>query len=544
MDTDQINSLENAGQEEIEKLLQSLATQLGTCMTFPELSAAGRRERVWRALFRWLESEETASSVQTAALALLRILTRDEDGLDRVVTSERVDRLIALAGLQTQECMEQKPDNNPDYKVIEEAAKCMCNLCRQSGAARRLAAGSAACLQGLTLRLRAFREPELTHDVKLYSLKLLFLLSTLCPEIRLPLVHDHHGLTYMTEVLDMLLSTSLASAAPDDERARGVELASEILKVVYSVTHSLASPDEEDEGHLMRLTEVLREYLVLSNTTEDLTNFVVQVLTTVPSNCYPALLVPEAPGARPDSGDDTAALDTVLHLLGVKLQQTQSLPASCQREQLTPILAMMSYSSKACRAIRRYFRAQILPPRRDVLTRPEEGSSLRSQLIRLMTSPVSEVKVLAAHLLFVLCKEDVGRFVKYTGYGNAAGLLAARGLMLGGPRPAGYSSDSDSDTEEYVRYQDSMDPVTGRVEPPRPDPMAGYSEERKIHEAEKLVTLINQSIDNGLIQPCRVGADGKPHPISHVLELQEGAAAAATGSSAGAARPQTDSDSE
>ena len=68
--------------------------------------------------------------------------------------------------------------------VIEEAAKCMCNLCRQSSAARQLAAGSAACLQGLTLRLRAFREPELTHGVKLYSLNLLFLLSTLCPEIR------------------------------------------------------------------------------------------------------------------------------------------------------------------------------------------------------------------------------------------------------------------------------------------------------------------------------------------------------------------------
>ena len=49
---------------------------------------------------------------------------------------------------------------------------------------------------------------------------------------------------------------------------------------------------------------------------------------------------------------------------------------------------------------------QILPPRRDVLVRPEEGSSLRSQLVRLMTSPVLEVKMLAAHLLFVLCKED------------------------------------------------------------------------------------------------------------------------------------------
>lgn len=41
------------------------------------------------------------------------------------------------------------------------------------------------------------------------------------------------------------------------------------------------------------------------------------------------------------------------------------------------------------------------------------------------------------------------RFIKYTGYGNAAGLLAARGLMAGG-RPEGqYSEDEDTDTEEY-----------------------------------------------------------------------------------------------
>ena len=49
--------------------------QLRTCMTFPELSADGRRERVWRALFRWLRTAETKPSIQTAALALLRIFT-------------------------------------------------------------------------------------------------------------------------------------------------------------------------------------------------------------------------------------------------------------------------------------------------------------------------------------------------------------------------------------------------------------------------------------------------------------------------------------
>ena len=44
----------------------------------------------------------------------------------------------------------------------------------------------------------------------------------------------------------------------------------------------------------------------------------------------------------------------------------------------------------------------------------------------------------------------VGRFIKHTGYGNAAGLLARRGLMMGGTTETEYtSSDDDSETEEY-----------------------------------------------------------------------------------------------
>ena len=50
---------------------------------------------------------------------------------------------------------------------------------------------------------------------------------------------------------------------------------------------------------------------------------------------------------------------------------------------------------------------------------------------------------------FSLSLLAVSRFVKYTGYGNAAGLLAARGLMAGGREEGEYSEDEDTDTEEY-----------------------------------------------------------------------------------------------
>ena len=59
---------------------------------------------------------------------------------------------------------------------------------------------------------------------------------------------------------------------------------------------------------------------------------------------------------------------------------------------------------------------------------------------------------------------SVARFVKYTGYGNAAGLLAQRGLMCGG-KTGEYSSESDdSDTEEYSQLMPgSVDSTSQRT---------------------------------------------------------------------------------
>lgn len=73
---------------------------------------------------------------------------------------------------------------------------------------------------------------------------------------------------------------------------------------------------------------------------------------------------------------------------------------------------------------------------------------------------------IAADFLFVLCKENPDRLVKHTGYGNAAGLFAARGLLGGINEKTTivYSSDDDdSDTEEYSAVADLVDPITGVI---------------------------------------------------------------------------------
>lgn len=67
--------------------------------------------------------------------------------------------------------------------------------------------------------------------------------------------------------------------------------------------------------------------------------------------------------------------------------------------------------------------------------------------------------------------------VKYTGFGNAAGHLAQKGLMGGGRGPA-YSSSSDSDTEEYREAEPHIDPVVGCTRPPRNNPWEGMTDEQ------------------------------------------------------------------
>lgn len=97
--------------------------------------------------------------------------------------------------------------------------------------------------------------------------------------------------------------------------------------------------------------------------------------------------------------------------------------------------------------------------------------------------------------------------IKHTGYGNAAGLLANRGLLGGRVTTSvEYSSDSeDSDTEEYKQLQHGINPVLGCYEPPRPNPLEGMSDEQKEYEANKLANLMDQLHRQGIVQPCRIG---------------------------------------
>ncbi|XP_014828083.1 PREDICTED: synembryn-A-like [Poecilia mexicana] len=295
----------------------------------------------------------------------------------------------------------------------------------------------------------------------------------------------------------------------------------EILKIIFNVAHRLyrQEPDEEEAALYRRLAAVLHHCLLLScdgaDTLEELQGHTVNILSALPLTCLDVLLaVPVGQASHKYEGVNMDCVHALVLFMDRRLNRGQKL-----KEKLTPVLSLLTESSRVHRETRHYLRQKILPPLKDVAVRPEQDSTLRGQLVRLMTHVDTDVKDCAAELLFVLCKENVSRFVKYTGYGNAAGLLAARGLLNGrrnsgdGQFASHYSSDSDSDTEEYRQARSKINLVTGRVEAEQPDPMEGMTEEEKEKEACRLICMINRLSQDQIIQPMSVTRDGRLAPL-------------------------------
>lgn len=117
------------------------------------------------------------------------------------------------------------------------------------------------------------------------------------------------------------------------------------------------------------------------------------------------------------------------------------------------------------------------------------------------------LKNMAADFFFTLCKENANRLVRYVGYGNAAGFLASRGLMVPGvPHTADgdYSEDEDSDNSD----DEEKDPITGATAVPKEDLFANLSEQEKEQEIDNLISMTNRLKELNVIKPMAVKSDG------------------------------------
>lgn len=515
MDEQEIEQLQGSDVEEIKKVLDNFNTKHAALFDFTEFNISGKWLTIWNAIFANLRDPEK-SIIYPQLLNSVRILTRDEECIKINNIQADFSCLLDLAGLGpekvTVECTHSTETNI-------EALKCLCNIVFLSSDCRKLCIKNSA-----TERIFKRVNSPTSHpfEIEYYDMKLLFLITALEPITRSKVQIDLNGIFFLTEWIDMKLSL-------ENKTDQEIDLICEILKVMFNITSNTDRSPNENEIQNRRLTAVIRGLLfefgsMKNEKHRNVISNCINLLTNISSSCLYELITKPAPDELPENvfeGKCIRSLEILLRFLKSVLDEKESNPL--YNDSLPPVLTVLINCARCCPVMRHYIRQVVLPPLKDVSNRPEVGDELRNHLCRFLTIPEMIIRDLSAELLFVCCKENVGRMIKYTGYGNAAGLFANRGVLdCRRVENAEYSSDSeDSDTEEYKQMQHGINPVLGCFEQPRPSPLAGMSEEQKEYEAMQLVSLMDKLHRSGVVQPCRVGEDGKPHPVDHILQLQE-----------------------
>ncbi|XP_069598598.1 synembryn-A isoform X1 [Ranitomeya imitator] len=481
------------------------------------------RQKLGEVVIKFLE-RDLQPSCQMACLETIRILSRDKYGLAPFTSRSAMQILARYAGLDYSEEMEVPLI--PDSESAVEALKGLCNIVYNSVEAQEVAT-ELRLVCGLARRLKLYNETRSSHESKFFDLRLLFLLTALRVDVRRQLARELRGVSLLTDALESTLALKwsdiyevvtdrLAAPLGKEETERVME----ILKTLFNITFDISrrEVDEEDAALYRHLAAILRHCLLRQSDGEDRTEefhgHTVNLLVNLPLMCLDVLLTPKVElGSVEYMGMNMDTVEVLLQFLDRRLDRGHKL-----RETLTPVLNLLTESSRVHRETRKFLRAKVLPPLRDVKNRPEVGNTLRNKLVRLMTHVDTDVKHCAAEFLFVLCKENVSRFVKYTGYGNAAGLLAARGLLAGGRGEGRYSEDEDTDTEEYREAKPNINPVTGRVEEKQPNPMDGMTDEQKEYEAMKLVSMFDKLSREQIIQPMGVTSDGRLEALDEAAQ--------------------------
>lgn len=186
---------------------------------------------------------------QRTCVETLRILSRDKRVLAPVATREGMLTLGRMAKLHAgQEGDNQKSPqedalSEEEERVVVEALKCLCNVVYNSPAAQQVSV-DVQLAHGLCNSLRTAHTWH--HEVGLFTLRLLFLVSALRPDVRGVLGRDWHAVRLLSEVLEHSLDVRWVgpyeAARPDPQTlpvpAEDNERAMEALKVLFNLTLS------------------------------------------------------------------------------------------------------------------------------------------------------------------------------------------------------------------------------------------------------------------------------------------------------------------
>lgn len=324
-------------------------------------------------------------------------------------------------------------------------------------------------------------------EVLYYDLRIIFLLSALCPASRQTIrdrlvdlilnltskeadVFSHDNYLLVVESLKTLFNLTL-------DKCMNEVVAGDVIKKLFSLvgTEKDMTTDHESKDDL--------------DSTDQLLVNLIHLLTNMPREVYLKL-----------SDED---VNKILNHLD---NQLKSYSKSTFRDTVLPVLNVCANVCKFNENVRKRWFDEIVGSATDFEKRPEEYDTLKGRLVKLMTSVDVHIKDIAAEFMHALCGGDTEKFITYTGFGNSAAFLSSRGLLFGN---RGGSGDSKTDDNvDYKELRDRIDPMTGKLETQKKNPMEGMSEEEKEYHAHELADAITKLTNLGLMKPMGINQDG------------------------------------
>lgn len=192
---------------------------------------------------------------QRTCLETLRIMSRDKHVLAPVATKEGMLVLGRLARLHlghngdlNQNGSGEDAPSEEEEKVVVEALKCLCNVVYNSPEAQQVSV-DVELARGLCSSLSAAR--TWPHEVGLFTLRLVFLLSALRSDVRGVMRREWNAVRLLWEVLERTLDVRWVgpyeAACPDPQAspmaADDNERAMETLKALFNLTLSSTGGD-------------------------------------------------------------------------------------------------------------------------------------------------------------------------------------------------------------------------------------------------------------------------------------------------------------
>ena len=165
------------------------------------------KKQMIEGLFRVLRDPDRGEH-HVLCLSSLRIMTRDSKNLDVIFTADRIETMLHLANLVgEEEAYMTNTSKDFDSHVVIEAQKCLCNLIFNNQVIQRLCCHNST-LDGIMLRMKMYKEPSLPLEVKYFDMRMLFLLTALCSDVRPKVRDEYHGLIYLMETVDLIVKST------------------------------------------------------------------------------------------------------------------------------------------------------------------------------------------------------------------------------------------------------------------------------------------------------------------------------------------------